>query len=256
MKKSLKKIFENSKIIFDRVKNELNIDLEQYRNFPLFSNITNILFIQKYAVSNILKPVLICLSLYVLSFFVLHLSAFEIFIFGILGLILFALLGLFIGLILLINNLKKDLFVITQQSTELLELIYTDLCNIHHSKKLHQPLTLIFEGIMVGLVQPKVSTALNLPYVGGMMVSGVDKSIPFLIKNFKMQEEKYNLSANIENLGNKSLLKIEHFKEIINTYLERIKQEINKSFHYISVPIYLATFITGFILLVLLLILK
>ena len=253
MKKSLKKITENSKIVIEKIKNELNIYIEQYRNIEIFGKITQIFFIQKYAIGNIFKPVLFSLILYFIGFFILNLTTIQYFIYGIFSLILFISLGLFIGIILLIRNLKKDLLTITQQSTELVEKIYVDICNTNTNnfEKLKNPLTLIFEGILIGLVQPKISSSVtNIPLVGNIVDNGIDKTIPILIENFKKQEDKFNISEKAENIGNQILNKIEKSKIIINAYLSKIENTISKSISFISFPIYTITIILFIVLLI------
>lgn len=196
----MKKILKKQKLeLFNKVNNELQIDLNKYRNDEALGKIGKIFNIQMYSIKKIAGPILFSVFLYFLGFFSLKLVGWDYLIYGILGVIFFLLSGFFFGIDRLLTNLKKDLREVIQYGMEVFDHAVNDLELIHKksdefSQKENQ-LGLLFEGIMLGVVSPSVTKQIaGVPLVGGMVERGVDLCLYQVVNKFNSQNYKMNTS--------------------------------------------------------------
>lgn len=241
---------EKVQIIISNIKDQLEIDIRKYENDLLFSKIRSIMMIQNYSFGRILNSIFVSLILYILGFMGLDLYGVQYFIYGVFGLILFLILGLLYAVVNILSNLKNDLIQIIKLSTDTLENVINDLekvpQNMFHEIK--QPLSLLFEGIIFVIISPQITKITNkIPFIGGLVSSGVYKVLSLTVSNFKQQENKLNLD--FTNKSTSLGIKISSIHSMIKNFLNGTEKTINKTIGNICRPFKFLLYIVSIILL-------
>lgn len=246
---------DKTKIIIENVKDRLGIDVRKYESSELIDKVTQILFIQKYAIKKVVTPILIALVIFFLGFFLLDLRSFEYLIYGIFGLLFLVGIGLLAGLIRFVSHLQRDFLMITRCSIQILNTAVEDMKNFQTSNfdSLKNPSALLFEGILVGLFRPKVTTIFqNKPIIGSMTIKVFDKTVDSLLDKYRILEDKFKTGEKIRNVEERTLRATDRMKEIINTFLKTVDQSIRKTFSFIKRPLYFIAFLMIFFFMILL----
>ena len=211
-----------------KIKNDLGIDLQTYKNEEVVTNFISLLVFPEYIFNWTIRPILIALVLFIIGFFILDLVHIQYVLYGIVGLVLFVFSGLLFGLMFLLNRMKSDIGQIANYSLELMKTSVQDLNQVNHqinedNKK--DVLNLLYKGIIHVVTIPMLSAAVSekLPFVGGLVNRVVKKVLTLLSDRMDFdntaihsvtQEDLgknvlgYSNSINVASKGTNSILKI------------------------------------------------
>ncbi len=218
-----------------KIKSDLGIEISNYGGNDLLSKINDILFIQKYAISNIIKPLGISILLYILGFFILNLSIIGYAIYGLIGLVCFIILAICFGVFSLLNQLKNDIVEILKLAINPLQLAVNDLSeNTEKISNQKNPLTLIFEGIIFIIITPQIFYVFNkIPFIGKFLSNGSEKILGMAVNSFRKQEDRLNLKNNkLNNITSK----LENINSFTEKYINTIDKTLNKGINILKIP--------------------
>lgn len=241
MKKQVHAISDKSKIVINRVKDDLGIDIYRYDNDEIFQRVSNIVFIQKRAISQVVVMTIVAIALFIGSFFILNLDAFGSFIYSVFGLVLYLTLGVLVGITKTVTLVEQDLLSVIKYAVGVLNLVAEDLAglNLQDNENLKNPFTSIFEAVLVGLVQPKIGAGLvSKPFIGPKVQSAIDYTFGYLIKKFREQEDKVNIGAAVGKAQTATVKSAERLQEIVSPFIEILESGITASFRFITLPLY------------------
>jgi hypothetical protein len=188
----------------ETIKNELGIDIVQYRDAEVASDVVDLIIFPKYVVKGIIRPIVIALVLYVLGFFALDLIHIEYLIYLIIAFLLFSISGLFAGIILLVRKMRNDVGGIVDYSLSIMETSIDDIDEIDNritSDNKKDVLGLLFQGIIHIVTIPMLSEALEqkVAFVGKITKGFMKKSLMMISDRIDFDED--NINENIVDDG-------------------------------------------------------
>jgi hypothetical protein len=174
---------------------ELGVDVTKYRDEEVAENLVDLLVFPKYIVKWIGRPVLWALVLYVLGFFIIDLGPFEYILYGVFGLILFLLCGVFSGILNLVRKLEEDLSSISTYSLGVMKNSLLDIDDIGsriNKNNRKDVFNMLFNGIIHVVTIPMVSQAIDnkVPLAGGIIKGVVRKSLETVSDRLDFDDEK------------------------------------------------------------------
>ncbi len=183
-----------------RIKNELGVDVSQYRNEEVIENFTSLLVFPEFVMKWTIRPVLFALLFYGLGFFALDLVKLQYIIYAIIGGILFLSSGIFLGLLLLIWKMKKDIGGVMHYSMDILKLAAEDFKEVNshvNDDNKREAYALLFKGIIHIVSIPILSEVLagRIPIVGKFF-GGLTKKILTRFSE-KLDFESFNVEEEI-----------------------------------------------------------
>ena len=176
-----------------RIKNELGISVAKYKNEEVVETFVSMLVFPEYILSWTFKPILAAIVGYVLGFFVVDLAHVQYVIYAILGLGLFLLVGICLGIIFLTNRLKSDILGIMDYSMGIMRSAAKDI----DTAKVHLPpekrkdaLRMLYKGIIHIVTLPMLTTAVSakIPILGGLVNRFIRKVITALSDKIHIDE--------------------------------------------------------------------
>lgn len=205
-----------------KLKTDLGIDVSKYRNPEVAEKFVDLLVFPQFVLNWTIRPILISLFLYVLGFYLLDLNAVSIVLYGILGFVLFLLNGLFVGILLVLWRLKKDIYSIIEYSLTIMKDCVKDLkqVNLSSSKeKKKENLSLIFLGVTHIVTIPMVNTALSnkVPLIGGIVNGVIKKPLRLVASKISFESE--------ERANGKEIVS-EDPKAVVSSYIKTIDASI------------------------------
>jgi len=211
-----------------RIKTELGVDVSKYRDEEAIEAISGLLVFPLYVVSWTARPVVLAFLLYISGFFLLDLVHIQYLLYGILGLALALLTGLFLGLLYLTFRFKSDLEGIMNYSMSIMRGIVEDMDKLNnntHAGNRKEVLQLLFLGVMHIITIPAVSTIIGnrVPVIGGLIASLVRRVLTTMAGLFKWDEQ--NLREAIAKTGDEGkilpayLAGVSSFQNIMNKVL-------------------------------------
>ena len=180
-----------------KIKEELGIDVQKYRNQEVVENFVELLVFPQYIFKWVLRPIPISFLIFGIGFFALDLVHLEYVIYTIVGLILFLLTGVLVGLLFLMWKLKTDIWGIVDYSLDIMKSAVNDLHQVNNqitAENRKEVLGLLFKGIIHIVTIPMLSQVIadKVPFVGGI-VNGIVKRILILVSNaVKFDESNLN----------------------------------------------------------------
>lgn len=184
-----------------KIKDELGIDVQKYRNEEVAENFAELLVFPQYVVSWVIRPILVALLLFIIGFFILDLVHIEYALYGIIGLVLFLVNGLLFGLIFLIWKMKSHMWGIVNYSLDIMKSAVTDMNQINNQvtkENRKNVLGLLFKGIIHIVTIPMLSKVISdkVPFIGEL-VNGIVKKILTLVSDkLKFDEGKLEKEMN------------------------------------------------------------
>ncbi|GAA0715640.1 hypothetical protein GCM10009430_10370 [Aquimarina litoralis] len=188
----------------NKIKNELGIDVRKYRNEEVVENFVELLVFPKYVINWVIRPILLSLLFFIFGFYVLDLVHVEYVIYTIIGLILFLISGLLIGLLFLIWKMKSDMWGIISYSLDIMKSAVTDINQVNNQvnkDNRKDVLGLLFKGIIHIVTIPMVSKIVSdkVPFVGGIVNRIVKKILTLVSNTIKFDEIKLKEELNKQN---------------------------------------------------------
>lgn len=190
----------------NRIKNELGIDVQKYRNEEVVENLVELLVFPKYVITWAIRPILIALGIFIIGFFVFDLVHVEYIIYGSIGFGLFLANGILIGLLFLSWKMKSDMWRIVDHSLEIMKSAVNDMHKVNNqmTKDNRQDvLGLLFKGILHIVTIPMMSKVISdkVPFVDGF-VNRIVKRILILVSD-KVKFDEEGLKQELRTKGSK-----------------------------------------------------
>lgn len=205
-----------------KIKNELGIDVQKYRNEEVIEKFVELLVFPEYVITWVIRPVLITIGIFIIGFFVFDLVHIEYVLYGIIGLFLFLATGILIGLLFLIWKMKSDLGEIINYTLEIMKTAVEDLVQVNSQiteENRKDIFGLLFKGTIHIVTIPMLSKVISdkVSVVGGL-VNWVVKRVLILVSDRVKFDE--------ENLTNE-LTKTEEEPNALKVYSNSISSVSN-----------------------------
>ncbi len=234
--------------LIQKIKSDLGINISDYSNGDFVSKITDVIFIQKYAISKLIIPLGVVILGYILGFFILDLGVVGYPIYGFLGLVSFIILGICCSVFSIFNQLKNDIVEILNLAISPLKLAVRDLLkNTEKIASQKNPLTLVFEGIIFVNITPVIFSVFDkVPFLGKFLLGGSEKILGMAVNSFKKQEDKMNLKT--DKLTN-VISKFENIDSFTERFRNTIDKVLSKGIRIVKFP-FKITFVIALIILI------
>jgi hypothetical protein len=212
-----------------KIKTELGVDVSKYRDEEAIEAISGLLVFPLYVVSWTVRPVVLAFLLYICGFFLLDLIHIQYLLYGIVGLVLALVTGLFAGLLYLTLRFRSDLEGIMNYSMSIMRGIVEDMDQLNtttHVGNRKEVLQLLFLGVMHIITIPAVSSIIGnrVPLIGGGIAHIVRRVLTTMTGLFKWDEK--NLQAATLQAGDEGkilpayLAGVRGFQNIMNKVLK------------------------------------
>lgn len=183
-----------------KIKEELGIDIQKYRNKDVIENFVELLVFPKYVITWVIRPVLIALGIYIIGFFIFDLIHIEYIIYGLIGLVLFLATGILTGLLFLTSKMKSDMWGIVDYSLDIMKSAVNDMNQINNQltkENKKEVLGLLFKGIIHIVTIPMISKVISdkVPFIGGL-INKIVKRILILVSD-KVKFNNQNLKQEL-----------------------------------------------------------
>ncbi|MDY8137497.1 hypothetical protein [Aquimarina sp. 2201CG5-10] len=185
----------------NKIKDELGVDVQKYRNEEVVENFVELLVFPKYIINWVIRPVLISIVIFIIGFFIFDLVHIEYVIYGIIGLILFLAAGILSGLLFLMWKMKSDMWGIINYSLEIMKSAVADINQVNsqvNKENRKDVLGLLFKGIIHIVTIPMISKVISgkVPFIGGIVNKIVKKILTLVSDKVKFDEEKLKQELN------------------------------------------------------------
>ncbi|CAL2105263.1 conserved membrane hypothetical protein [Tenacibaculum sp. 190524A02b] len=205
-----------------KLKNELGIDISEYKNEEVVENFVELLLFPKYVINWGIRPILLSFLAFIAGFAFLNLVHVEYVIYTVVGLVLFLLTGGLIGLLFLFWKIKKDIWGVIDYSLNITKSVVEDLnivkgkMNEDNQKDL---LLLVFKGIIHLLTIPLISRVISekIPLIGRVLTKFINKLLTALSNKIKFEEVKLS----------EALKEDENETKVLNKYIQAITNTSN-----------------------------
>ena len=225
----------------DKIKEDLGIDVQKYRNEKVIANFVDLLIFPKYVISWGVRPILISILLFITGFFILNLVHIEYLIYTIIGLILFVVNGALTAVLFLIWKIKSDIWGVVAYSLEIMKSAITDVIKVNKqvSKENRKDvLGLLFKGIIHIVTIPMVSKVVSdkVPFVSGIVNSVIARILRLMSNKVTFNQEKITVEL-YEEQDQSKLLKL-YIKSISMTN-KGLGKVVDIVFGIVQLPIWL-----------------
>ena len=154
-----------------QIESQLGIDLTKYRDEDVANSLLDLLLFPKYIFKWILIPAFLSIVLFILGFFIVDLVHVQYLIYGVVGLILFPIVGVFLGVLYFARQLTEDLGSISEYSFSVLDNSIEDAKGLaDQSLEKKEILALLFKGVIFVVTIPMLGSAIDkkMPFGGGI----------------------------------------------------------------------------------------
>ncbi|MEM6769369.1 MAG: hypothetical protein AAF597_02195 [Bacteroidota bacterium] len=188
----------------EKIKTELGVDISKYRDEETVETLSSLITFPLYALNWTVRPVIIAFLLYLLGYWIIDLVHVQYLIYGIFGLVLFLICGLFAGLFYLTIRFQSDIKLLTNYSLTVLRGIVADLDRLNtttNQTNRAEVLKLLFLGITHLITIPVTSSIIGnkVPFVGGLVSGLVSRVLTRLSNVFRF--DKLELSEASQQAG-------------------------------------------------------
>jgi len=233
-----------------KIKSQLNIDIEKYKNEDVLLKFTEILIFPQYVFKLVIWPIIISLLAFILGFFILDLSILKLILYILLGPLLFNLTGLLFGVYLIITKIKEDFLSIINYIFVILKEALNDLDQIKEGKSienLNQSINLLLTGVIQLVAIPMITKAVSNKIIFGSKIFNY-----LIVKILNLLNKKLDFTKmKVISVNNKKKSDIlNHFSNSIDSISKNLENIISSVIGAIKYPI---TFILFFVSLTLML---
>ena len=184
-------------ILEDRIKTQLGVDVGKYRNEEVVETFVDLLVFPEYIIKWVIRPVFVALLIYIVGFKLLDLVHIEFLIYAVFGIGLFLSTGLLLGLILLLDRLRIDMWGVIDFSIGIMKEAVSDLKQANNSitdENRIENLGLLFKGIIHIVTIPLLSRAISqrVPFVGGIINVMTKKVLILVSDKIRFDGKKLN----------------------------------------------------------------
>ncbi len=222
-----------------KIKEELGIDVQKYRNEEVVENFVEILVFPRYVINWVIRPILISIVIFITGFYIFDLVHVEYIIYGIIGLILFLAIGILTGLLFLMWKMKWDMLGIINYSLEIMKSAVVDINQVNsqvNKENRKDVLGLLFKGIIHIVTIPMVSKVVSdkVPFVGGIVNIIIKKILTLVSDKVKFDEEKLKQELNKKE-NEPNALKV--YLTSISSTTEGLEKVMNFTFSVAQFPL-------------------
>ncbi|MGB1207079.1 MAG: hypothetical protein ACPG5B_15645 [Chitinophagales bacterium] len=176
-----------------KIKDELGIDVQKYRNEEVVENFVSLLVFPRYIINWTIRPIIWSILLFFFSFGFIDLVHIEYILYLFIGFFLFSATGFLFGLLFLTWRMKSDIWQIINYSLDIMHSMIKDLNQINHQinpENRKNVLGLLFKGIIHILTIPMLSqiVAEKVPFVGGIIKIFLKKILTLIANVIKFDE--------------------------------------------------------------------
>lgn len=171
-----------------QVKNELNIDLNDYRNDDLINQILNLISFHVYFFSAFILPFFILLLLLLSTFWIFNLLWYTKLLVLILGSFWMICFTITLGIHRFFNRVKKDFIMIVNNICDLLVTINLNVSNnIQFKENKSEKMLLLFEGFLFSVLTPSINEKIkkNNRYFSKYFVKIIEKIFQLIFTSLK-----------------------------------------------------------------------
>jgi len=186
-----------------------NIDLSKYQSEEVTDRIADLITFPIYVIGILIWPFLVSVVLFAAGYFVLNLSGIDHIVYPLFGLPLLVLMGLFVGLVWLLSQLKDDLVSIMDYSLVVFKQAVANMQKDPGNGS--RDYGAVFNGVMSSVIMPSVRKVLEnrVIFVGGFVYSLVNKIVIRITHKFISNEPKNTVDTS-KSKG------IEYYENAIN----------------------------------------
>lgn len=223
----------------NKIKEELGVDVQKYRNEEVVENFVELLVFPEYVITWVIRPILISIGIFIIGFFIFDLVHIEYIIYGVIGLILFLVNGILIGLLFLIWKMKSDIWGIVDYSLEIMKSAVNDMNQVNSQvtkENRKDVLGLLFKGIIHIVTIPMMSKVISekIPFVGGI-VNRIVKKVLILVSD-KVKFDDENLKQELKkNEGESNAIQI--YSSSISSVSKGLEKVMNFTFGVAQFPL-------------------
>jgi len=220
---------QDVKILDQRIQSELGVDVKKYRNDEVVETFVSMLVFIEYFITWVIGPIVGALLLYGLGFWLLDLVHVEYGIYGLVGLILFLITGIFLGLLLLA---KADTAEV--------------MANMPAQQK-KASTAMLFQGVLHLVTIPTLATVIEakIPILG-MIVSRFIKKVLTMVSNSLAKDEEILIDPNVSKADSQQEISQQRHKD---ASFGKIRKAISIPFGIARLPIKIFFYISLILLL-------
>ena len=235
------------------IETELGLDILKYRNEEVADNLMDLLLFPKYLLRWVGRPMLLAILLFIIGFFIIDLVHIQYIIYGALGLILFLLLGLFLGIMNLGRKISEDVTSISEYSLGLMKNSILDVKNMGgrvNQSNIKDVLGMLFKGVIFVVTIPMVNKAIEkkLPLGKGFAKRIISGALSVFASRITFDPDKVD----------ENMVKVDGESKIISNYVSAVDQAkkgsssvIRKALKIAVTPFRLGLYIVAFLLIIL-----
>lgn len=233
-----------------KIKNELGIDVQKYRNEEVVESFVELLIFPEYVVTWVIRPILISLLIFIIGFFTLDLVHVEYVLYGVIGIVLFLVTGVLIGVLFLMGKMKWDMWGILKYSLEMMKSAVSDVNQVNNqisAENRKEVLGLVFKGIIHIVTIPMMSKIISekVPLIGGIINFFIKKVLTLISDKVKFDEEL--LKEELKKTENEPTA-LKNYSDSISFVSLGLEKIMNITFAIAEFPLKLGT---GLVLLIL-----
>lgn len=186
-----------------KIKEELGIDIEQYRNDEAIQDFFDLLVFPQYVLKWLIRPLGIALVIFFIGFFIFDVNGFENVIYGIFGSTLFLVGGILAGVIYVFWKMKEDIKGIVEYVLDVMKRAVEDVHAGTQKLKIgskKDTLSLLFNGVMHVVAIPTVSQGIKsrIPFLGGFLGMIARKVLSAVARVVKVDDEDNTIGDKVE----------------------------------------------------------
>lgn len=226
-------------ILDQRIREELGIDVQKYRNEDVVNNLIELLKFPEYVITWATRPIQISIVLFILGFFIFDLVHIEFILYATLGLVLFISSGVLLGMLFLCRKMKTDIWEIVEYSLGIMKSAVNDLNQLNNQitkDNRKEVLGLLFKGIIHIVTIPMVSKVISdkVPFIGRFINRIVTKILILLADKVKFDGEnkQHHLVQQEPELN-----KIQAYSDSISSVSTGLEKIMNFTFNLSLLPL-------------------
>jgi len=222
----------------EKIKEELGIDMTEYRNEEVAEKLVEMLVFPIYAASWIIRPMLVGVVMYIAGFFILDLYHIQYLLYGIVGLILILATGLVFGILYFLNRMHQDIESIMGYTVDVGNRSMLDVKKVQNlggrgmESKDSKKLLLI--GVVKIVTVPVIAKVLGnkIPLMGGLLAGSIERILLMMTNKLDFDqvatelEEELNEEVAETEIGQDSVgfqINGDRFGNILDTVMNVVR---------------------------------
>ena len=237
---------ESPEELNERIKADLGVDLSQYRNEDVAEKLVELLVFPLYALSWVIRPVIVAFIMYIVGFFILDLVHIQYLLYGVIGLVLLLVCGVLFGILYFLNRLHKDVETIMNYTLDIASQSMSDLKKVQTNVKSQVTTTdsmrLLVSGVVKIVTVPVLSKVLGnkIPLLGGFLAGSIEKILLMIASKFDFDSSVELSEADVK--GDK-IVEEKNYDRTFDGSSDRITGILDTVMNVVSVPFRVVFFV-------------